>query len=193
GKEVAGGGEGGGVGEGFSTQAEAQAEAEAQATARESIQRAAKPWLGFPEGEAWPVVRCRVKGLRHFFPDVEERGKRSNRSVVTQVRLEVTGVVAKDNDKGNDKRRPPFPWVSPDLVAYPRTTSDAKIDFVVYWRPGIANEFILPCEFYVKKVTMLEKALVWRKVDLGKGSSAEGFGDPLSVCTMFAAGGGGGG
>ncbi|KAL3944011.1 MAG: hypothetical protein SGBAC_001921 [Bacillariaceae sp.] len=102
------------------------------------------PWQRWPEGAVWPIVRCRIRGMRYRFPyiDYYRRG-----SIVAILTLEVTGIPELSDDRE-------FPWPKPTFVQPTR-----KNVFELSLFEIDESEFLLPENQYLNRMLSLETAV----------------------------------
>eukprot|EP00934_Nitzschia_sp_Nitz4_P007938 Nitzschia sp. Nitz4//scaffold221_size33835//940//7855//NITZ4_007849-RA/size33835-augustus-gene-0.0-mRNA-1//1//CDS//3329542551//7928//frame0 len=107
------------------------------------------PWQRWPQGAAWPVVRCSIRGIRYRFPfeDYYRSSQGRCNSVVAILTLEVTGIPEISEDRE-------FPWPRPSFV-------DPTRAFVFELRLFEHDkcDFVYPEELYTGRLRALEASL----------------------------------
>ncbi|CAJ1969682.1 unnamed protein product [Cylindrotheca closterium] len=113
------------------------------------------PWQRWPDGAVWPIVRCRIRGIRYRFPyiDYYRRGSTSCTSIVAILTLEVTGIPELSTDRE-------FPWPKPSFVQPTRKNVFELSLFEIE-----QSEFLLPENQYLKRMLSLETAVRQNAMD----------------------------
>mmetsp|Transcript_9846 Transcript_9846/g.23194 ORF Transcript_9846/g.23194 Transcript_9846/m.23194 type:complete len:2231 (+) Transcript_9846:109-6801(+) len=114
------------------------------------------PWQRWPEGAVWPIVRCRIRGMRYRFPYIDyyrSRGSTSCNSIVAILTLEVTGIPELSDDRE-------FPWPKPSFVQPTRRNVFELSLFEID-----ESEFLLPENQYLNRVLSLETAVRQNRMD----------------------------